>query len=107
MCVNDNSTSTKDHILLMQSLHDLSQFHTMLLQEENQRDNAHHTIVSSKHVAINVKLFAFNKNKLLPKKDEMKGYDVTCDYCKFTGHSIDKCFVLHGYPEWHKLYGQP
>lgn len=30
-----------------------------------------------------------------------------CDYCHNNGHSRDKCFCLHGYPDWHRLYGKP
>lgn len=30
-----------------------------------------------------------------------------CEFCHMTGHSKDKCFCIHGYPEWHKLYGKP
>lgn len=32
---------------------------------------------------------------------------IICEYCKLTGHSKEKCFALHGYPEWHRFYGQP
>ncbi|XP_074351730.1 uncharacterized protein LOC141690873 [Apium graveolens] len=43
------------------------------------------------------------------QKDECKVNDISliCDYCKLTGHVKDKCFALHGYPDWHRLYGQP
>ena len=27
-----------------------------------------------------------------------------CDHCKFTGHTIQKCYKLHGYPPGHRLY---
>lgn len=30
-----------------------------------------------------------------------------CDYCKMQGHVKDKCFSLHGYPDWHRLHGEP
>lgn len=33
--------------------------------------------------------------------------DTFCDYCNSNGHTRDKCFCLHGYPDWHKLYGNP
>ncbi|XP_074336548.1 uncharacterized protein LOC141673702 [Apium graveolens] len=29
------------------------------------------------------------------------------DYCNSVGHTRDKCFCLHEYPDWHKLYGKP
>lgn len=32
---------------------------------------------------------------------------LTCSYCHKDKHTRDKCFYLHGYPPWHKLYGQP
>ena len=27
-----------------------------------------------------------------------------CDYCKVAGHTIQKCYKIHGYPPGHKLY---
>lgn len=30
-----------------------------------------------------------------------------CSYCHQDKHTRDKCFFLHGYPPWHRLYGQP
>lgn len=29
-----------------------------------------------------------------------------CDYCNSSGHIKEKCFCLHGYLDWHKLYGK-
>lgn len=31
----------------------------------------------------------------------------SCTYCHQEKHTRDKCFYLHGYPPWHRLYGQP
>lgn len=49
------------------------------------------------------------KNKFAVKKEDKKGNDssVVCDYCHLSGHTREKCFALHGYPDWHRLYGQP
>lgn len=27
-----------------------------------------------------------------------------CDHCKMTGHTIQKCYKIHGYPPGHKFY---
>lgn len=27
-----------------------------------------------------------------------------CDHCKMTGHTVNKCYKLHGYPPGHRLY---
>lgn len=32
---------------------------------------------------------------------------VHCDHCNMSGHTRDKCFVLLGYLEWHRLSGHP
>lgn len=48
-----------------------------------------------------------NKSMFQSKKDDRKGTDVVCAYCKFTGQFEDKCFALHDYPEWHRLYEKP
>ncbi|XP_074337191.1 uncharacterized protein LOC141674381 [Apium graveolens] len=110
MGLNDTFTSTRGHILLMMPLTVLSQAYAMLLQEENQRNSVNQLSLTSDHVAMNAKFTpsSGNKNKFQQKRDEKKTTDVlvVCEYCKFTGHSKDKCFALHGYPEWHRLYGQ-
>lgn len=118
MGLNDQFTTTRCHILLMQPLPDLSHAYSMLLQEENQRDSASHsTTFTSEHVAINVN-FTKSKGSSTRKDDKRKdkGGDppvrpqygfVVCEHCKYTGHTKDTCFVIHGYPEWHKNYGQP
>lgn len=110
MGLNDTFTSTRGHILLMKPLLDLSQAYAMLLQEESQRDYVTHITVTSNHAAKNAKFSTSStppKNKISSKKDDKKNSDAVCDYCKFTGHTRDKCFALNGYPEWHRLYGQP
>nr|XP_017219010.1 PREDICTED: uncharacterized protein LOC108196294 [Daucus carota subsp. sativus] len=106
MGLNDTFTSTRGHIMLMKPLPDLSQAYAMLLQDENQRDSANQLTLTSEHTAMNVKL-PTAKSKFTAKKEEKKGSDLTCDYCKMSGHTRDKCFALHGYPEWHRLHGQP
>ncbi|XP_075502427.1 uncharacterized protein LOC142540282 [Primulina tabacum] len=40
-----------------------------------------------------------NKDKSTDPKRDLK-----CDYCHWTGHTIDYCFRLNGYPPGHKLY---
>lgn len=105
-----STTTTRGHILLMNLLHDLSQAYAMLLQEENQQDSTKRHVITPEHVAMNARFSQSsnsNKSKLLNKRDDRKNNDVVYDYCKYTGHSKEKCFALHGYPEWHILYGQP
>lgn len=49
------------------------------------------------------KLSTFKGNKT-PSTSHTAG---VCDYCHMTGHIKDKCFCLHGYPNWHRIFGKP
>lgn len=83
-----------------------------MLQEENQRDSVAHNTISHESMAMNVSDGQFqgykNKSHVSRNKDK-KSTDasIVCDYCALTGHTREKCFALHGYPEWHRLHGHP
>ena len=102
MGLNDVYTNIRGQILMMKPLPDLSQAYSLLLQEESQRDT-HFPAVAPENMAMNVK-FAGNKPKPTGNK---KSENETCTYCNNVGHSKEKCFFLHGYPEWHRSFGKP
>ena len=110
MGLNEQFTTTRGHILLMKPLPDISQAYAMLLQDENQRNSTNVTTSITDSLAMNARFQSTtNTNKAKPKREDRKGLNTgqVCDYCHLSGHIKDKCFALHGYPEWHKLYGQP
>ena len=39
----------------------------------------------------------------VPRNDKRPYY---CDHCKVPGHSIQRCFNVHGYPPRHRLYNK-
>ncbi|WOH04397.1 hypothetical protein DCAR_0623806 [Daucus carota subsp. sativus] len=94
MGLNDQYTTTRGQILLINPLPDITRAYAMLLQEESQR--ASHTNVNTvyENAAMNVRFSA--KNKSNQKKDEKKAVDTSliCDYCKLTGHVRDKFMDL-------------
>lgn len=96
---------------LMSPLPDLNQAYAMLLQDENQRNHVQPIALIPEHAAMNARFTHNNSQKRQNsfRKDEKKNHDVNveCGYCHMSGHSRDKCFALHGYPEWHRLYGKP
>lgn len=57
---------------------------------------------------MNVKynLSKYKPNSATPQRKEPDTTQFR-DYCQNSGHTRDKCFCLHGYPEWHKLHGKP
>ncbi|XP_074347404.1 uncharacterized protein LOC141686256 [Apium graveolens] len=101
---------TCGQLLLMKPIPSLNQAFSLLLQEESQRDFASisNTPVTE-NMAMNVKFNPNFRTKGINNAGQRKTGDsaFTCDYCQMTGHSRDKCFCLHGYPEWHKMYGKP
>lgn len=108
MGLSDAYTSTRGQILMLQPLPTLSQAYSLLLQEKGQRENhSHSSVVES--LAMNVKTAGF-KNRAANQQTSKKSYSAeseVCEYCQNPGHSKDKCFFLHGYPEWHRLHGKP
>lgn len=48
-------------------------------------------------------------HKIQFKKTFTKKSDssLICDYCHMSGHLRDKCYCIHGYPAWHRLFGKP
>ena len=104
MGLNDTFTSIRGQILLMNPLPSLSKCYSILLQEENQRGIASNSHPSADSVTLAVKSkTTFVKGVKKAQSDVL----IYCDYCHMQGHAKDKCFCLHGYPEWHKMYGKP
>jgi len=48
--------------------------------------------------------FEINRGGQLDKSEGRKS-SLFCDYCKRLGHSIDKCYKIHGYPQKYKFKG--
>lgn len=113
MGLSDQYTSVRGQLLMMQPIPTISQAFSLLLQEESQREFAkQNQSALADSMAMTVKYNNLSKYKngaqtvsfIYQKK---QACDVLCDYCNTAGHTRDKCFCLHGYPEWHKLYGKP
>lgn len=90
----------------MTPLPTINQSYAMLLQEENQRATHNSLNVGAENLAMNVKASYGSKPQ---NKGSKKSGDssVICDYCHMSGHLKNKCYCIHGYPSWHKLYGKP
>lgn len=109
MGLNDTFTAIRGQILLMKPLPSLNQSYVMLLQEESQRD-VHHTLSNnSENVAMTVKSNYSAKHSKGGNNTFRKNNDSSnvCDYCHVSGQLKDKCYCIHGYLSWHKLFGKP
>ncbi|XP_074346924.1 uncharacterized protein LOC141685736 [Apium graveolens] len=112
MGLNDQYTTIRGQLLMMNPIITLSQAFSLLLQEESQRDfakTAQNPL--SDAMAMGVKYSGRfrskpgNNGQTVAKKQSST--DLFCDYCHNSGHIRDKCFCLHGYPDWHRLFGKP
>lgn len=95
---------------MMRPTPSLNHAFSLLLQEESQRECANNVPPVTENMAMNVR---FNSKIKLSNptgnvsKRVPNDCNLLCEFCQNPGHLKDKCFYLHGYPEWHKLYGKP
>lgn len=80
-----------------------------MLQEENQRSLASSSNVSSDAIAMAVRNVGtrFQAGKNVKKTSQENKENLVCEFCHMTGHTKDKCYCIHGFPSWHKLFGKP
>lgn len=112
MGLNEQFTAIRGQLLMMKPVPDLSQSYSLLLQEGSQRALMHPVSMNSESIAMSVRNSLPQQHKSKSGKGASRPssenrMNLQCDYCNMSGHTRDKCFCLHGYPDWHKLYGQP
>lgn len=109
MGLNEQFTVIRGHILMMSPPPSLSEAFGLLLQEEHQREKSPVTTIMSDSSAMAVKQYNEygNRNSRNTKKLSVDKASLYCEFCHFTGHTKDTCFCIHGYPEWHKMFGKP
>ncbi|XP_062114066.1 uncharacterized protein LOC133825090 [Humulus lupulus] len=102
MGLTDSYSQVRSNILLMDPLPDLSRVFHLVSQEENQRGTAPpNASVLSPSMA-----FAFTGNKSSNQRFDSHASRSFppcknrpfCTHCNVLGHTIEKCYKLHGYP---------
>ncbi|XP_057979729.1 uncharacterized protein LOC131165724 [Malania oleifera] len=92
MGVNDIFSQVRTQILLMDPLPSVNKVHSLFIQEEMQRSV--HDVVRVESTALATKNSRTNiKGKERP----------LCTHCGKLGHTIDKCYKLHGFPPGFKF----
>ena len=107
--VNDSFSHVRTQVLLMDPIPSLSKVYSLLIQEETQRsipnasvDKVDSTVLAAKmsidHVTHGSNLVNFGgKGKARP----------IYTHCGKTGHIVDKCYKLHGFPLGFKFKNKP
>ena len=90
--------------MLMEPLPSINKVYCLLIQEERQRRvGSSNTYIES--IALAVK--GYNSTSFFFGGKNSKGKDrPVCTHCGKLGHTVEKCFKLHGFPPGFKLKGK-
>ncbi|KAL8090045.1 uncharacterized protein LOC141697667 [Apium graveolens] len=99
MGLNESYTAMRGSILMKTPLPNISQAYSILLQEESQREIHSSTQFVTDSASLHVsssRMPAYQSSKK-PNLDSKRTI-LNCNYCKKPGHTVDKCYKLHGFP---------
>ena len=104
--VNDSFSQVRTQVLLMDPLSSLNKLYALLVQEEVQRTmtNGANTRVESTVLAAKSQNFSSESTTNLNNKEKDRSL---CTHCGKLGHTIDKCYKLHGFSPGFKFKNKP
>ncbi|KAL5553104.1 hypothetical protein UlMin_040505 [Ulmus minor] len=94
MGLNESYTQIRAQILMQDPFPPINKVFSLVVQEERQRGLTSSSLSDSASFAIH----AGNSAYLRGKYDNRQSEKPTCSHCGYVGHTIDKCYKLHGYP---------
>ena len=100
MGLNDQFAQARAQILLMEPIPPINKVFSLIIQEERQR-----SIGSGSESHADAQLAFATKTFSQKGKGQKKDRPV-CAHCGITGHTIDKCYKIHGYPPGYKFKGK-
>ena len=104
MGLNDSYSQIKGQILLMEPVPSINKFYSLLIQEERQRRVGS----SNNHIeSTALAMKGSNSTFILSRGKNSKGKDrPICTHYEKLGHTVEKCFKLHGFPFGFKPKGK-
>nr|XP_033512074.1 uncharacterized protein LOC117276801 [Nicotiana tomentosiformis] len=101
--LNESYTTVKSAIMLMNPLPPISKAYSLLQQDESQREAHSATLnFSGDATSFLVSPGTPTTNRNFSQKVNFEARkttpNVSCKYCKKPGHTVDKCYRLHGFP---------
>ncbi|XP_075655032.1 uncharacterized protein LOC142625227 [Castanea sativa] len=111
---NETYSQVWGQILLMDPLPSVNRVYSLLIQDESQRSIGHSTGAYIESTALATKSSAgaigFGNtygNNSGAKGNKYKGKErPMCSHCRVIGHTIEKCYKLHGYPPGYEPKGK-
>ncbi|KAA8524423.1 hypothetical protein F0562_010853 [Nyssa sinensis] len=93
MGLNESYATIRGQILLMDPLPSINRVYGLILQEETQRNIQASPSIDGVALAAKGILPSPKDHKAPPRKKSLK-----CTHCHKDGHTIDRCYFLHGFP---------
>lgn len=105
MGLSDSYATVRAQILLMKPIPSITSVFSLIIQEEHQRSIGISSISNIVSSPDNVALLAAEASKKQGndrfwRKENQRPI---CSHCNIKGHTIDKCYKLHGYPLSYKF----
>ncbi|XP_060974307.1 retrovirus-related Pol polyprotein from transposon RE2 [Cannabis sativa] len=109
MGISDLYAQVRGNILVMDPLPEINRVFHLVTQEENQRKGQNNPSDPNSNMA-----FAFQGEKNSgkgetqgpPKNQQPKRGRPFCSHCSMHGHTIEKCYKIHGYPPGYNKGGK-
>ncbi|KAL4627572.1 hypothetical protein ACB092_05G174900 [Castanea dentata] len=102
MGLNDSFSQVRTQVLLMDPIPSLSKVYSLLIQEETQRSVTNTSVAKVDSTFLAAKMPNDHANlgtNLASTGSGGKGKDrPICTNCGKTGHTVDKCYKLNGFP---------
>ncbi|XP_075095334.1 uncharacterized protein LOC142173611 [Nicotiana tabacum] len=101
--LNDSYSTVKSAIMMMNPLPPMSKAYSLLQHNESQRE-AHSSVpsISGDTSSFLVSPGSSNGNRTFSQKvnfeSRRSNINASCKYYKKPGHTVDKCYMLHGFP---------
>lgn len=106
--MNEDFKTIKTQILMYEPFPSISKVYALVLQNEPHKSIGHGGFFSAKPDS--VAMYANSKSKNSGNSNWNKGNNKKerplCTHCNMLGHTVDKCYKLHGYPPRYKPKGR-
>lgn len=98
MGLNDSFSQIRSQVLVMDPIPPINKVFALMVQEEKQRKILQ--IGTQPPMVFNAQVQRRNQSNSY--KGGMRRDRPFCTHCKFQGHTVEKCYKLHGYPPGYK-----
>ncbi|XP_058749030.1 uncharacterized protein LOC131621993 [Vicia villosa] len=115
--LNEKFTQSKSQIMMMIPLPDIDKTFSLVIQQECELNHSQSTVSSSEDASAFHFNTSFGSNSgksgnnyskgKITGYDGSKGHSCVCTHCGRTNHTIETCFLKHGYPPGFKGKGKP